>query len=46
MTSGAQYAGSAKAEHDQYFLDGEDGVFTDFSDTAFAAREALALVLP
>ena len=42
----AQYGGSAKAEYDQFFLYGVDGVFTDFSDTAFAAREALTLVLP
>ncbi len=43
---GSQYAGSPKAEYDQFFLAGVDGVFSDFSDTAFAAREALALVLP
>ncbi|MFN0104387.1 MAG: glycerophosphodiester phosphodiesterase [Bryobacteraceae bacterium] len=42
----AQYQGQPKDEYNQFFLYGLDGLFTDFVDTAFAAREALQLVLP
>ncbi len=43
---GAQYQGQPKNEYTQFFLLGVDGLFTDFSDTAFEAREALRSVLP
>ena len=42
----AQYAGKPKDEFNQFFLYGVDGLFTDFTDTAFEARQALELVLP
>ncbi len=42
----AQYQGKPADEYNQFFLMGVDGVFTDFTDTAFAAREALQFVLP
>lgn len=42
----AQYQGKPEAEYNQFFLYGVDGIFTDFPDTAFAAREALQFVLP
>jgi len=42
----AQYQGKPAGEYNQFFLYGVDGVFTDFVDTAFAAREALQFVLP
>ena len=35
-----------KDEYNLYFLRGVDGVFSDFSDTAFEARESLSRVLP
>ena len=34
------YQGDPKAEYRQFFEIGVDGVFSDFPDTAFAAREA------
>ena len=42
----SQYQGKPADEYNQFFLMGVDGVFTDFPDTAFAAREALQFVLP
>ena len=42
----AQYQGKPANEYNQFFLYGVDGLFTDFVDTAFAAREALQFVLP
>ena len=42
----AQYEGKPANEYNQFYLAGVDGVFTDFTDTAFAAREALSFVLP
>lgn len=43
---GGQYQGQPKNEYNQFFLAGVDGLFTDFTDTAFEAREALRAVLP
>lgn len=42
----SQYQGKPSNEYDAFFLMGVDGIFTDFPDTAFAAREALSFVLP
>jgi glycerophosphoryl diester phosphodiesterase len=42
----APYGGKPENEYNRFFLLGVDGVFTDFPDTAFAAREALSFVLP
>ena len=42
----AQYQGQPKSEYNQFFLAGVDGLFTDLSDTAFEAREALRATLP
>jgi glycerophosphoryl diester phosphodiesterase len=42
----AQYEGKPANEFNQFFLAGVDGLFTDFPDTAFAAREALRPLLP
>ena len=37
---------SPKDEYNLYYLRGVDGVFSDFSDTAFEARESISRVLP
>jgi glycerophosphoryl diester phosphodiesterase len=42
----AAYQGKPEAEYNAFYLLGVDGIFTDFPDTAFAAREALSFVLP
>jgi glycerophosphoryl diester phosphodiesterase len=34
------YNGTPRNEYNQFFAQGVDGLFTDFTDTAFAAREA------
>lgn len=45
-TLAADYRGEPRNEYSQFFLLGVDGVFTDFPDTAFQARETLSSVLP
>jgi glycerophosphoryl diester phosphodiesterase len=42
----SQYGGKPKDEYNVFFLLGVDGLFTDFTDTAFEAREALGPLLP
>ncbi|MBC8165550.1 MAG: glycerophosphodiester phosphodiesterase [Bryobacteraceae bacterium] len=42
----AAYNGDPKAEYTQFFVLGVDGVFTDFTDTAFAARQSAAALVP
>jgi glycerophosphoryl diester phosphodiesterase len=42
-TLAADYNGNPEAEYIQFYQLGVDGIFTDFTDTAFAARQAAAL---
>jgi len=41
-----QYEGRPASEYNQFYVLGVDGLFTDFPDTAFAAREAIGPLLP
>ena len=45
-TLAADYAGDARKEYQQYFLLGVDGVFSDYADSAFDARQQTALLVP
>ncbi|MEJ7604754.1 MAG: glycerophosphodiester phosphodiesterase [Bryobacteraceae bacterium] len=45
-TFAGKYAGDPRNEYKQFFLLGVDGVFTDFTDTAFEARQAVESVIP
>ena len=42
----SDYNGNPEAEYIQFFMLGVDGIFTDFTDTAYAARRAAALQIP
>jgi len=45
-TLGADYAGDPKNEYVQFYLMGVDGVFSDYPDTALAARKQARRMLP
>jgi glycerophosphoryl diester phosphodiesterase len=42
----AQYEGKPKNEYNVFYALGVDGLFTDFTDTAYDAREAIGPLLP
>ncbi|HYO83592.1 MAG TPA: glycerophosphodiester phosphodiesterase, partial [Bryobacteraceae bacterium] len=45
-TLAADYQGDPRREYSQFYAMGVDGVFSDFPDTAFAARQSVEFVLP